>query len=656
VANTFESQDVPRAGIREDVWIPMPDGVRLAATIYRPDPKLGPQPCLVEALPYRKDDVYSANAGEYMRLRDEYNYAVCRIDVRGTGSSAGRAMDEYPATERGDLTAAVAWLAEQAWCTGDIGMYGTSYSGCAALLTACERPPALKAIVAIQGPDDPYTDDVHYRGGALQLIDLIDYPSYMTTLNALPPVPAVWGQGWRDEWTARLAEHEPWLLRWLREQRDSAYWRGQSARTDLSRIACPTMVVAGWADGYRNATFRILSALRSNGVPHRLLAGPWAHGALDTTRPGPRIDEIEESVRWWDRWLRGIDNGVSDGLNDSPSMTVFVRTSTIPAPALDTHEGVWIQEEWPSPRIDTEVVSFSERPAYVVDPSVGVDAWIDCAGTMPWGQSGDLRFDDAASLTWEFDGSERTLLGRPRVRLRLTVDAPVAQLSAKLTDVFPDGTSALITRGLINLTHRDDHANPTPLVPGASYDIDLEMDACAYRFIPGQHLRLSIAGADWPNNLAPPAPVMLTVQGGEIHLPTLAGPSPHQSPTVAELPNARPDLSLDDCEWRITRDVLKRIVRASVDYGSKFVGRFDNGIIERNSGFVSIDARTFQQEAQAESLYQIDWPEASVTIVSSLHLVADAQEFAIDITLAASENGDTVFMRDWSERLPRDLA
>lgn len=114
----------------------MPDGVRLAATIYRPDPDLGPQPCLVEALPYRKDDVYSSNAPEYERLRDQYGYAVCRIDVRGTGSSGGRATDEYPVTERGDLTAAVAWLAQQAWCTGDIGMYGTSYSGCAALLTA----------------------------------------------------------------------------------------------------------------------------------------------------------------------------------------------------------------------------------------------------------------------------------------------------------------------------------------------------------------------------------------------------------------------------------------------------------------------------------------------------------------------------------------
>lgn len=220
----------------------MSDGIELAATIYRPDETNGPQPCLVEALPYRKDDVYSSNAQEYMRLRDEYDYAVCRVDVRGTGSSAGRATDEYPATERTDLAAVIRWLARQDWCTGDIGMYGTSYSGCAALLTACEQPPELKAIIAIQGSDDVYHDDVHYRGGALQFSDLIDYCNYMTAMNALPPVPALWGENWRDEWRARLEEHEPWLLTWTREQRDSPYWRRQGARTDFSRIMCPTMI------------------------------------------------------------------------------------------------------------------------------------------------------------------------------------------------------------------------------------------------------------------------------------------------------------------------------------------------------------------------------------------------------------------------------
>ena len=141
-------------------------------------------------------------------------------------------------------------------------MFGYIYSGFNSLQLACERPPQLNAICAIYATDDRYTDDVHYMGGALRAIDLVDYCHYMVPMNALPPVPAVWGDGWRDEWLRRIDEHEPWLLRWLEEQLDGPYWRHGSVRPDYERIACPTMIVAGWADGYRNNTFRTFAALR----------------------------------------------------------------------------------------------------------------------------------------------------------------------------------------------------------------------------------------------------------------------------------------------------------------------------------------------------------------------------------------------------------
>ncbi len=290
---------------RAEVRIPMDDGVELAATLYLPDVDLGPQPCILEALPYRKDDLTSSYRPDYVRLRDEYAYAVCRLDLRGTGSSGGDATDEYPVREQQDLAAVLSWLAGQPWCDGSLGMYGTSYSGFNSLQMACERPPELKAIIAIFATDDRYTDDVHYRGGALKFVDLVDYNHYVTAMNALPPVPAVWGPHWRDEWRRRVETCEPWLLTWMREQRDGPYWRHGSVRPDYARIDCPTMIVAGWADGYRNSTFRLVEALGGNGVPHRLLAGPWAHAATDSSRPGPRIDLVPEMVAWWDRWLRG---------------------------------------------------------------------------------------------------------------------------------------------------------------------------------------------------------------------------------------------------------------------------------------------------------------------------------------------------------------
>ena len=122
------------------------------------------------------------------------------------------------------------WLAAQDWCDGQIGMWGTSYSGFNSLQMACEQPPELKAICAIYATDDRWTDDVHWRGGALRLVDLVDYCHYMTAMNVLPPVPAVWGEGWEREWHRRLETHRPWVLTWLREGRHGDYWRGGSVR------------------------------------------------------------------------------------------------------------------------------------------------------------------------------------------------------------------------------------------------------------------------------------------------------------------------------------------------------------------------------------------------------------------------------------------
>src|SRR3954463_14914615 len=284
----------------QEARIPVRDGGWLAATLYLPDESSGPQPCLVEALPYRKDDLTSSYAEGYRSLCDNHAYAVCRIDVRGTGSSPGDALDEYPEAEQRDLPDALAWLAAREWCDGQIGMWGTSYSGFNSLQIACERPPELKAICAIFATDDRWTDDVHWRGGALRLVDLVDYCHYMTPMCVLPPVPAVWGAWWRGEGSRRLETNEPWVLTWLRENRDGPYWRrgsvnvdgagngydpidcagmivaglGDGAGTGYARIDCAVMVVGGWPDGYRNNSFRTVEALRDAGVPHRLLAGP----------------------------------------------------------------------------------------------------------------------------------------------------------------------------------------------------------------------------------------------------------------------------------------------------------------------------------------------------------------------------------------------
>ncbi len=641
-------------GTERDVVITVADGTGLAATLYLPDPGAGPQPCLLEALPYRKDDLTSSYAETYRRMRDEFGYAVCRVDVRGTGSSGGDATDEYPVAEQSDLVEVVAWLAEQEWCDGGVGMWGTSYSGFNSLQVACERPPALKAICAIYATDDRWTDDVHWRGGARKLVDLIDYCHYMTPMCLLPPVPAVWGDGWREEWGRRLETQQPWLLTWLRENRDGPYWRHGSVRLGpdgggYDRIDCAVMIVAGWADGYRNNSFRTVAALREAGVPHRLLAGPWAHADPTTAMPGPRIDLDVEMARWFDRWLRGRSpEQHQDGVE------VFVRGSTRPAPDLDLHEGRWIRDEWPSPASEVEVRTLAGPRSLPVDPDTGTAAWIDCAGHLPWGQSGDQREDDARSLTWEWPSDDEVLVGHPRVRLRVSADAPAASLSVKLCDVFPDGTSALVTRGTVDLAYRDGvHAAtpPSPLVPGREYDVVLDLDACAYEPAPGHLLRLSVAGADWPNTIAPPAPVTLTVHEGTLEIPLWRGPG---TPPVSYTPGAA--TSSEDpsgISWTTSRDVLAGTTTCAVRHGSTYEVPHEGRATERYAGEVTVDRTTFAQRASAECSFILGWPGVEVLVRSTLLVDIGRDGYDVSIEAQAHQDGVLVAQRRWDEYVPR---
>ncbi len=638
-------------GTEREVRLTMADGVELAATLFLPSSDAGPQPCLLEALPYRKDDLTSSYAESYRALRDQHGYAVCRVDLRGTGSSSGDATDEYPEAEQRDLLEVIAWLAAQDWCDGQVGMWGTSYSGFNSLQLACERPPALKAICAIYATDDRWTDDVHWRGGALRLVDLVDYCHYMTAMNVLPPVPALWGEQWAEEWQRRLETHEPWVLRWLRENRHGGYWNHGSVRLDGSdrgydRIACPVMIVAGWADGYRNNSFRTVARLAEAGVPHRLLAGPWAHADATTAMPGPRIDFDAELAAWFDRWLRGRGNH-EDGCD------VFIRSSTRPAPDLDLHEGWWarLASTPPTSPLVLPLVPVGGPRQLTVTPDVGTAAWIDCAGHLPWGQSGDQRADDARSLTWDLEPPPGPVVGHPLLRLRVAADQPLASVSVKLGDVFDDGTSALVSRGTLDLTYRDGvHGGPVPLEPGTAYDVEVELDACAYSWDAGQQLRVSVAGSDWPNTVAPPAPVVLEVLAADLVLPVLEG----EPATPSFAPGAEHSSeSADGVTWEIRDDILARttsaVTHAVSDYETPYAGRS----VEDYLGRVSVHRETFGQTAHADTRFTLSWPGIEVKVRSVMDVAVGPDGYDVTIETVAHRDGAEVSRRTWAEHLPR---
>ncbi|MCU1429738.1 MAG: CocE/NonD family hydrolase [Actinomycetia bacterium] len=652
----------------EQAWVVVRDGVRIAVSVFRPAGDHEPAPALLEALPYRKDDLTASYRNEYRRLCDEHGYVVARADVRGTGSSTGIATDEYPPEEQADLAEVIAWLAAQPWCTGAVGMYGTSYSGFNSLQLAAERPPALHAVCAIYATDDRYTDDVHYTGGSLRGLDLLDYVLYMTAMNALPPVPAVFGDGWRDEWRARVERTEPWMLRWLRDQVDGPNWRQGSLRRGVrppeseqgyERIDCAVMIVAGWADGYRNNTFRTFARLRG---AKRLLIGPWAHQSPATAHPGPHVDLVVEMARWFDHHLRGRDTGVQH----EPPIQVFMRHATHPLPDLAVYEGAWRAEEtWPPARLEERELHPNDDSvhAYVVEGDVGTTAWISCAGYLPWGQPSDQRTDDARSLTFDWPVDTTTeVLGHARVQLRVRADAPVVSCSVKLCDVFPDGTSALVTRGYLNLTHRRSSTDPEPLVKGEWYDIEIELEATSWVFEPRHRIRLALAGTDWPNIWAPPAAATLEFDAARLTftLPVLAGPPPVGPPSLA-VPSVEPGKAEGAAEgepvvWRVEHDVLEARTRCVVKLSTRYETPYDARVLETYTGDIDV-LRTDPAHGNARTTarYEIAWPDLSVTSEARLMFSSDATSYHVHIELDVEENGHEFARRRWTETIPRNL-
>ena len=178
-------------------------------------------------------------------------------------------------------------------------------------------------------------------------------------------------------------------------------------------------------------------------------------------------------------------------------------------------------------------------------------------------------------------------MGHPVVDLTLTSSAPAASLSVKVCDVFPDGTSALVTRGSVDLTFRDGvHAEPSPVPVDEQFTVRVTLDACAFEWRPGQRLRFSVAGSDWPNTLAPPEPVQLTVHAASLTLPLLAGdhPAPEFAPG-----DTRSSETTDGIGWSVTDDVLRRTTTAHTLWDSRYATPYDGSARECYRGEVGVD-------------------------------------------------------------------
>lgn len=657
--------------VTEHLWIPLPDGRRLAARMWMPEGK-GPFPVILEYLPYRKRDGTAPRDATTHPVFTAEGYACLRVDIAGSGDSDGRFDDEYSEQELSDGEAVLEWIAAQPWSSGNVGMIGISWGGFNGLQMAYRRPEALKAVVSVASTVDRYADDIHYMGGCL-LSDNKNWASQMFAYMTRPLDPKL-RPDWREEWLGRINDLPFMAADWLKHPTRDTFWKHGSVSEDWSAIKAPVLAITGWADAYVNAPSAL--AAKMTGAPAKALMGPWEHRYA-------HISQIEaadfhgEVLRWFDHYLKGEDAG-ADAL---PDYRVFLQEFTEPSPKNLPQNGRWVAEaHWPSPNVSDVMwplapAGFAAAPqagTVVVKSAatVGQAGGYFCPGIrIDNERPGDQSVDDAASTCFDSTPllTPMEILGRPRVRLAFSVDKPVAQVVARLCDVAPSGQSQRITYRPRNLCHDDSHEVATKLEPGKRYEVEFELNECAHRVLAGHRLRLALSTSYWP--IVWPAP-----EAAEITL--------HLEDCALVLPERRVEVEIDAQAPGAARDypryqaqVLEKpwgeaTTKIEAD-GTHVLESYDSYGAARDLSHgqqVSSNVRmryVIHPDDPASARFDCAWvfafgretdgdaPDWNLRIETDSAMWCDTETFTLWREIKAFEGEDLILTRDWKEVIPR---
>ncbi|HTO75075.1 MAG TPA: CocE/NonD family hydrolase [Thermoanaerobaculia bacterium] len=655
----------------EEAWIPMPDGVRLAADLWRPKgARAGERfPVLLEYLPYRKNEDRGERYAQYSYFVRR-GYVVARVDIRGTGSSEGTLIPyEYSEIEQRDGEQVIAWLARQPFSTGSVGMFGISWGGFNSIHMAMRNPPALKAIVAVDATDDLYEDDVHFMDG---MMHVDSWEMSQDLANAMPAAP-----DYRidEKYFRERFDRPPWMLVYKHQQRDGPFWDRTALKTRYDAIRIPTFVVGGWYDGYRDSVPRMLEKLRA---PVKAIVGAWDHTFPDEPYPKPGFDFRREMVRWFDRWLKGRDNGIER----EPRLAVYVRRWHPPGPYLEVAPGFWrFEDGWPIDRIRERVLfprpdgSLSpEAPPesasqlrYV--PTTGVEA----GGPVMWfgDVAPDQRPTDAFSLVYETPPlpEDLEILGLPRAMLRVSADAPLAHWFARINDVAPDGTVTLVANAGQNGAHRESAREPKAIEPGKAFPLEIELHFTSWIFPKGHRIRLSVANAQWP--MIWPTPDLMTTEllmgaGATRLLLPVVPPEDRPRPDFAPIPAPGPELpgfgTIDTGTPSGYGEISSvdrnpRTGHATVVATSSSANRYPWGE-ERHTESITHEAEDSKPEStsvRGEYATEVKLPDRTLRWECVVTMKSDRVNFYYETTRRLRKDGVLVREKTWKETFPRDF-
>lgn len=659
----------------EHIRIPMSDGAELAADIWLPvDADENPVPAILEYVPYRKNDFTAIRDSIRHPYFAGHGYASIRVDIRGAGDSDGILLDEYLKQEQDDALEIFDWISAQSWSTGAIGMIGKSWGGFNGLQVAARKHPALKTIITLCSTDDRYADDVHYRGGNLLASDMLWWASTMFAYNARPQDPQIVGDSWRENWFDRLKNTPPFVEAWVTHQRRDEFWKHGSICEDYSNIEIPVFAVSGWQDGYTNAVFRMLEHLPNES---KGLIGPWAHEYPEVAIPEPNIGFLQECLRWYDQWLKGIDTGIMD----EPKLISWIQNSELPEVTYEKRPGKWVGEQsWPSKNVhghklwlkDQELTFEKEEAEAITIPSMqehGFYSGVFC----PFGQPGDLpadqRLENGKSVVFTSAPFEETvdLLGQPVFYAEVSSDQENALLAVRLCDKAPTGESTLISWGMLNLNHLKSHEQPEALVPGEKYKVAVKMDVLGQQIPKGHQLEVALSPTYWPQAWPSPKPVTLTVYPGEntyMELPVReaqpedATCGDHfqiaETAQVIEREILREEKRTREVRHDLVNGIWKledfsdegerKLLTNGVEHGSKNKNTF---IIKENDPLSATVICEWELKVGRD-----DW---QTKLETYSEMTSDENNFYLTNTLVAFENEKEVFRNTWKKEIPRDF-
>jgi putative CocE/NonD family hydrolase len=643
--------------------IPMPDGVLLAATLYMPA-DLRPEervPALLEYLPYRKDD--DTAVGDYANYAyfARRGYVGARVDIRGFGNSGGAPPTrEYSTQEQEDGEEVIAWLARQSWSNGSVGMLGISWGGFNSIQMAMRRPPALKAILAVAATEALFTEDVHYMDGIMHVDEFEVAMDLDQGRSGAPEFPL------DEETLAKRMDSVPWSLDYFRHQRNGVFWRTPTRR--LEDIQIPCFLIGGLQDGYRNSIPRMLERVPA---PVHAWLGPWNHDFPNTSIYGPRVEWRDQAVRWFDHWLKGVDNGVER----DPQLVFYQQHGHAPGAEPQDIPGEWRADSWPPAGLKrvswflapdhrlaaAPADAATERLRYV--PSAGVEAgfW--------WGELlGDQRSVDAYSLTYDSAPLQQdvAMLGRAHVRLLATADAPLADWVVRLEDIGEDGRVTAITGAGLNGAQRQSMDQPQPLAPGNEYALEFDLYLSSWVWTRGHRIRVAVSNAQWPMFWPTPHSMTTTLrlggaQGSSIVLPVVPthgrAPPHFTQPEPIEKPQGittTGDYAWPGT-WTMERD--ENSGRSTVTWRGTSAVRFPWGSFDHleKLAYHVDDAHpeTAAVEGESESVEKL----ADRILIYRGHLTftSDANTFHYGYTRELLRDGSLLRTRTWREDIPRDL-